>query len=341
MTTAHEDQRPDNGIHTPISFTYANETDRENHSPATGPADTLSTDDIYKLALQTDNDSLWILINNSPITWAEVTNVTPGTPPADVAPPVVVVGGASVLGSEDGQFAREDHTHGLSTAAAVGLNANSTNTEGAASTAARSNHTHALDTTTGTISTVEAGDAASGGSAAGLARRDHQHAVATGVPVALGSSAAEGSGTNLARASHVHPFINHYQGVKATQVNTTGTDTQAARFEFNPLPAGSYTLFWSAEIYNTADTGFASLRIQIDDSTTIGDGLTGSPIYGDQGNRTDEADFAAIAGSYHLAWGGGNIDIDFDLSQIGDGTAQIRNMRVTLVPCTVVAATVT
>lgn len=62
------------------------------------------------------------------------------------------------------------------------------------------------DTTNGTISTVNAGDAAVEGSGTGLARRDHQHAVSTAAAgtVAVGDSAAEGSASDLARADHTH-----------------------------------------------------------------------------------------------------------------------------------------
>jgi hypothetical protein len=60
---------------------------------------------------------------------------------------------------------------------------------------------------TGTLSTINAGDAAVTGTATGLVRRDHQHAVATGgaaSSVEIGDSAAEGSSSNLAREDHVH-----------------------------------------------------------------------------------------------------------------------------------------
>ena len=63
-----------------------------------------------------------------------------------------------------------------------------------------------VDTTNGGISTANAGDAAAEGSGTGLARRDHQHAVATAAAgtVAVGDSAAEGSASDLARADHTH-----------------------------------------------------------------------------------------------------------------------------------------
>lgn len=55
-------------IHTPFAFVYADATAREN---ATG----LTSSDEQKLALQTDNYSLWVLTDSSGPTWKEV-----GTP---------------------------------------------------------------------------------------------------------------------------------------------------------------------------------------------------------------------------------------------------------------------
>jgi len=64
-----------------------------------------------------------------------------------------------------------------------------------------------VDVTNGTISTINAGDAAVEGAGSGLSRRDHQHAVATGAATAqidIGDAAAEGSSANLAREDHQH-----------------------------------------------------------------------------------------------------------------------------------------
>jgi len=63
------------------------------------------------------------------------------------------------------------------------------------------------ETATGTVSTVNAGDAAVGGTSVGLSNRDHQHAVATGAATAqidVGDAAAEGVSSNLAREDHQH-----------------------------------------------------------------------------------------------------------------------------------------
>lgn len=84
------------------------------------------------------------------------------------------------------------------------LSSSSTNAVGSANSLSRSDHSHALDITNGTISTVNAGDTASQGSGTGFSLRDHQHAVATAVAVAIGTTNAEGTSTSLARADHTH-----------------------------------------------------------------------------------------------------------------------------------------
>ena len=63
------------------------------------------------------------------------------------------------------------------------------------------------NTTSGTISTVNAGDTSAEGTGAGLSRRDHEHAVATGAgtdEIQATNVAAEGVSTDLARADHAH-----------------------------------------------------------------------------------------------------------------------------------------
>jgi hypothetical protein len=95
----------------------------------------------------------------------------------------------------------------LTTAAASGLSATTTNTEGTAASFARSDHTHAIDVLSGSITTIQAGVATSSGTAAGLARRDHTHAISTGgatVAVRPDNTASEGTSTALAREDHSH-----------------------------------------------------------------------------------------------------------------------------------------
>jgi len=90
------------------------------------------------------------------------------------------------------------------------------------------------ETTTGALTTVEAGDAAVEGSGAGLARRDHQHAVATGgttAGVEAGDAAAEGTSTNLAREDHQHAVATGgtTNNVAAGDTAAEGTSTNLAR----------------------------------------------------------------------------------------------------------------
>lgn len=51
-------------VHTPISFTYADQTERE--------GDTLAPEDVGKFAWQQDDDSIWMLTDDSPLTWAQI-----------------------------------------------------------------------------------------------------------------------------------------------------------------------------------------------------------------------------------------------------------------------------
>lgn len=131
-----------------------------------------------------------------------------------------------------GKAAGDDHQHAIDTGAATGLDANSTNTEGAGTSLARAAHTHAIDTATGTNSTINAGDAAADGTAAGVSRKDHQHAVATGTPGTIqpDDAAAEGVSTSLARADHTHAIAAAAPGtIQPDDVAAEGVSTSFAR----------------------------------------------------------------------------------------------------------------
>ncbi len=61
----HSQQTTADGIHTVAAYIYADEAAR---LAATG----FTTDDLYKIAYQTSTDTLWVLIDTSPITWTEL-----------------------------------------------------------------------------------------------------------------------------------------------------------------------------------------------------------------------------------------------------------------------------
>jgi hypothetical protein len=58
-------------IHSIHSFTFANAADR-----VAGTGYTLTSADVGKIALQSDNTTYWVLQVLSPLTWAELTRVT-------------------------------------------------------------------------------------------------------------------------------------------------------------------------------------------------------------------------------------------------------------------------
>jgi hypothetical protein len=64
LSATHSQQVIADGIHTPVSYEYANETARE---AATG----FSSEDLYKFAIQTDNNTFWCLLDTAP-TWVQV-----------------------------------------------------------------------------------------------------------------------------------------------------------------------------------------------------------------------------------------------------------------------------
>ncbi|MHA1288992.1 MAG: hypothetical protein ACTSPB_16495, partial [Candidatus Thorarchaeota archaeon] len=69
--TWHKDATPPD-VHIPYAFTYANQTAREN---ATG----LVATDVGKFARQTDDDTIWMLTDESPVTWVSVGEAGGGT----------------------------------------------------------------------------------------------------------------------------------------------------------------------------------------------------------------------------------------------------------------------
>lgn len=75
-------------VHTPITWTYADKTARE---AATG----LTSGDLNKFALQSDENSIWILIDESPVTWSEV-GATAGAVAPDDAKYIVATANASL-----------------------------------------------------------------------------------------------------------------------------------------------------------------------------------------------------------------------------------------------------
>ncbi len=114
------------------------------------------------------------------------------------------------------------------------VNAGDTATEGAGTGLARRDHEHAV-ATGGATASVDAGDAAAEGTSTNLAREDHQHAVSTGGATSTiegGDAAAEGTSTNLAREDHQHA-VDTTNGtistIEAGDASAEGTGTGLSR----------------------------------------------------------------------------------------------------------------
>ena len=164
-----------------------------------------------------------------------------------------VAAGTGIAFAELNDGADEDLEIAATTAApATGIGGG--NAEGAAATLARSDHNHALRTTTGptdlTIGAVADGEvlqrsgaaivgttvaaltgaapadvtkaAAAVGVATTAARADHKHDVTTAAVVAVGTANTEGSATSLARSDHVHSHGNQAGGALHANVIAAG-----------------------------------------------------------------------------------------------------------------------
>lgn len=73
--TAHGRQLPNQGIHTPFAWKFPNASARTSFAPSEGIpsiASLLTINDIGRLALQTDDNSGYLLSNNSPVTWVSL-----------------------------------------------------------------------------------------------------------------------------------------------------------------------------------------------------------------------------------------------------------------------------
>ncbi len=120
-----------------------------------------------------------------------------------------------------------------------------------------------INTTDGTLSTVQAGDTAVVGTAKGMAIKDHQHAVETGgslTTIQAGAVAAEGAGTGLARETHVHG-VETGTPVDVGTANDEGSGTPLARANhIHALSAGA-----KADVLESRRFAFG---VQTDDFTT-------------------------------------------------------------------------
>lgn len=107
--------------------------------------------------------------------------------------------------------------------------------------------------------TIQAGDAASAGSAATLLRSDAQMAVSTATAATLTGSNAEGSATSLARSDHNHAFPAWASYTPTWATSGTGPS----------LGNGTLTGRWQ----QLGKTVHFRIKLTIGSTTTVGTGL--------------------------------------------------------------------
>lgn len=117
----------------------------------------------------------------------------------------------------------------LTSSTPVQIDAGDTATVGAATTTARADHQHALNTAVvGDLAAADAGAAAAGTSMT-IPRGDHKHTISTGTPVSVDKSAnSAGAATTLARSDHKHD-VSTAAPIATSTANAEGVATTIAR----------------------------------------------------------------------------------------------------------------
>jgi len=134
------------------------------------------------------------------------------------------------------------------------------------------------DTTSGAISTVNAGDSAVEGSGAGLSRRDHQHAVSTAAAVELTDATnAEGGAASLARSDHTHSHGSRGGGTLHAVViagGAAGFMDGADKTKLDGIDAG-------AEVNDTPQQESVATEVISGSDTALADVLNNTPVSDD------------------------------------------------------------
>ena len=126
-------------------------------------------------------------------------------------------------------LSRSDHSHAISTSSAISLLPDQANAAGTAAELARADHIHNI-ATAAPSGTIGANSVNSLGIAAAFARADHGHQLATGTPVTQTPDQANsaGSSNNLARADHIHAIATAIVVTIGT-ANAQGSSSAFAR----------------------------------------------------------------------------------------------------------------
>lgn len=122
--------------------------------------------------------------------------------------------------------------------------------------------------------------------------------------------------------------LTTYYDASETVSSTTSTSyIQKVRLTLSNIVAGTYVIWYSAELRNSSTTRPSAMRVQVDDATTICEARTARDD-GDSSTVDEEDDWQAISGHVRLALTSGAHTIDLDYKRTRTGTASIRRARI-------------
>lgn len=155
----------------------------------------------------------------------------------------------------------------------------------------------------GTPVAVQAGASAAQGSAASLARSDHQHGVAVGTPVAVGTANSAGSGTDVARANHVHSHGNQstatHHAACTTGANGFMSSTDKTKLDGVATGATNTPLTATAPVNVTKAAAVVGVSTEAARQDHKHDVTTASPVAAAIGNTQSEGTATSLARSDH------------------------------------------
>ena len=130
----------------------------------------------------------------------------------------------------------------------------------------------------------------------------------------------------VSEGDHSHAgggFNREYAESLGVSSTTASGYQQKLRLTTTSLPAGDYIISWSSDLGSDDDRQAAKMRVQLDDTTDLGESLMGE-FHDQEDTYTMQAGFAkkTLSGVH-------TIDVDFAINA-DDSTANIRNVRILL-----------
>lgn len=222
-----------------------------------------------------------------------------GSDPLTTAIAIGIDGDSSNTIGIQNSLARSDHSHSIATGVVTTQTPDSANAEGTSASLARSDHTHNIPADAPNTS-LSANTTNQEGVALSFSRSDHTHDILTGVASTQGPDQfnAEGSSPNLARADHVHNIpTGAPSAITPDGGNAEGTSSEFARADHvHDLPAAAPTTSLSGDTTNTEGSAESVARSDHVHEITTGTVSTQTP---DQPNAEGTSSSLARADHTH------------------------------------------